>query len=112
METKNAEIESASITKNDHGYLGTWLQLNCGKYGQSFGGWALCRPESHNPSKTKGVIEQFIFRIMEIAGVTEWEDLKGKTIRIKIDHGEVCEIGHVIKEDWFNPTKNFKITKL
>jgi hypothetical protein len=48
---------------------------------------------------------------MEIAEVNEWSKLKGKTIRVKIVNGFIKEIGHIIKDDWFCPAKDFKNEK-
>lgn len=43
-------------------------------------------------------------------GVESWEELKGKTIRVrKTDEwGSIISIGHIIKDDWFNPKEELK----
>ncbi len=108
METKNAVIESATITSDDHGCLSAWLHLDYGGTGQGFGGYALYVPKSFKHHDMQSVAGHFIYRAMEIAGVTKWDDLKGKTIRVKAEHGGVKEIGHIVKDDWFNPSEDFK----
>ena len=107
METRNAIIESASLTSDDHGCLSAWLSLDYGGMCQGFGEYALYLPKSFSHHEVKSVAGHFIWRVMEVAGVTRWEDLKGKTIRVKCDHCEVRAIGHIVKEDWFCPRDDF-----
>jgi hypothetical protein len=107
-EVKNAIITNASITNDDHGLLSAWLYVDYGGAGQGFGGYALYLPVSFDHHSMQSVAGHFIFRCMEIAGVSKWEDLAGKTIRVKGGHGSIEEIGHIIKDDWFNPKEDFK----
>lgn len=107
-EVKNAVIESARITTGERGFLDCWLHLNYGDSGgQGFGGYILYIPKSWAHHKLESVAGHFIFRIMEIAEVTEWDSLKGKTLRVRGNHSGISAIGHITKNDWFCPKDDF-----
>jgi len=108
IETKNAIIKSETITSDEHGCLSAWVQLDYGGLCQGFGGYALYLPKSFDNHKLNSVAGHFVYRVLEIAGVTEWENLNGKTIRVKAGHFEIEAIGHIVKDDWFNPVSDFK----
>jgi len=110
-EIKNAVIESAVIDIADRGFLTVWVHLDYGGSGQGFGGYALYLPKSWTHHRLReGAAGHFLYRVMEIAGVGKWDQLKGKTVRVKIVNGLVSAIGHIVKNDWFDPGKDFKET--
>lgn len=108
LETKNAIIESAELTTSDHGLLSGWLTLDYGGSGQRFGGWSLYLPKGYRHHTLGSPAGHWIFRVMEIAGVEKWSQLKGKTIRVRAEHKGVQAIGHITKEDWFDPSADFQ----
>ncbi len=107
-EIKNAIIKSATITNDDHGVLSAWLMLDYGGAGQGFGGYSLYLPKSFTHHKMSSPAGHFIWRCMEVADVTAWEKLPGKTIRVRATRGGIEAIGHIVKDDWFCPDEDFK----
>ena len=108
-ETKNAIITDAIITNDDHGVLSSWIYLDYGGSGQGFGGYCLYQPNFRNESPN--IAGHFIWRVMEVIGVSKWSDLKGKTIRAVSTHDKVVKIGHIVKNIWFDPSQEFSDMK-
>jgi hypothetical protein len=109
MEIRNAIISRAVLTAEERGLLTAWVYLDYGGSGQGFGGYALYLPKEFlNHRISHGYAGHFIWRVMEIAGVSEWSQLTGKTIRVKSDYSKVHAIGHIVNEDWFDPSADFK----
>ena len=110
---KNAIIESVDLRNDDHGCLTVWIHLDYGDSShQGFGGYALYLPKSFIHHKTESLAGHFIFRLLEIADVNEWEKIKGKSIRVagegELFNFKIKGIGHIIKDDWFYPENDFK----
>ncbi|MFA5324147.1 MAG: hypothetical protein WC373_15850 [Smithella sp.] len=112
LKIKNAIIEDAHINISE-GFLSAGITLDYGDCGhQGFGGgYVLYVPKSWRHHKLESVAGHQIFRILEIAGVESWKDLKGKSIRVKSDWNHIEEIGHITKNDWYNPSKDFESIK-
>lgn len=106
-EIKNALIKSAQLSTADHGILSGWLHLDYGGSGQGFGGYVLSTPRLSGAN----YCGHFIWRCLEIAGVEEWSCLPGRTIRVRADYSKVHAIGHILKDDWFEPSKDFEKMK-
>lgn len=108
MEVKNAIIEDAILDIGDRGLLTGWIYLDYGGSSQGFGGMGLYLPKSFTHHKDPGNFAGcWIFRVLQIAGVDRWDKLKGRTIRAKCGHSQIHAIGHIVKDDWFNPSKEF-----
>lgn len=111
-EIVNAIVESASIDDGERGLLTAWLYLDYGGSVQGFGGYALYLPKDYKyHEKESNYAGHFIWRCMAVAGVSSWEAIKGKTIRVRRSKnfgGAVYAIGHIVKDDWFCPSEDFK----
>lgn len=111
MEIKNAKITSASIEIEDHGILTAWLHLEYGdSTAQGFGGYGFYASPKTWQKKDFPFFGRFVWRCLEIAEVGRWSDIVGKTVRVKADWGKVQAIGHITRNDWFDPSEQFKTT--
>lgn len=106
FELKNATIKSAKISIDNGFILTAYLDLDYGSNCQGFGGYVLAMNETATHYKDSMQFNSagiFIQRVMEIAGVESWDLLPGKNIRVYHNHSKVKSIGHIIKDEWFNP---------
>ncbi len=107
-EIKNAIITHAKIEYGDRGFLQVWLTLDYGGCSQGFGGYVLYLPKSFDHHSVESFAGHHIYRCMEIAGVDVWDRITGKSIRVSIKDGLIDGIGHIIKDDWYYPSIDFK----
>ena len=110
IEIKNAIIEDTILGYQDSGILTFQLQLSYGNSCQHFGGYALDRPIKDADGtfiRRQGVGwgMELIAEVLNVVGVEKWEDLKGKQIRVKVEHVKVHAIGNVLKDKWLNPSE-------
>lgn len=106
VEIKNAVIESARFD-TERG-LSAWLMLDYGGSGQGFGGYMLYLPKDWKyHGGQPNFCGHFIYRCLQIADVDDWSKLRGRTIRVKATFGGVQAIGHIVKDDWFDPKAEF-----
>lgn len=106
-EIKNAVITRAELSTDDHGLLTGWLYLDYGGCHQGFGGLGLYLPKTFKHHEIKSFAGHWIFRVLEVAGVTKWSELPGKTIRVKSTYSGVRAIGHIVTDNWFEPLNDF-----
>lgn len=105
MRERNAVITKVRIGDDDHGSLTMVVELDYGGTCQGFGTYSLYQPKF----KTVNYCGLFIWRCLQIAGVENVNDMKGKTIRVRQNDDRMVEaIGHIVKDDWFAPTKEFE----
>jgi hypothetical protein len=98
MQIQNAIITGVEI-EGERG-LSAWIHLDYGGACQSFGGYMLLGGD-------KNYCAQFIRRCLDVGGVNEWSKLVGKAVRVKRVAGIAQAIGHIVKEDWFEPRVDF-----
>lgn len=103
---KNAIITGAKFD-TERG-LSAWIYLDYGGSSQGFGGFLLYAPEGWKAHDAPNFAGHFIWRVLEVAGVNDWSNLAGKTVRAKCNRGHVQAIGHIVKDDWFDPAAEFK----
>lgn len=104
----NAVIAGVSLCDSEHGGLSSFVTLDYGIGGcQGFGGWML-----YMPNKSRDIGGMWVWRVMEIAGVSEWASVKGQPVRVHSDFNGVHGIGHIINDDWFVPALEIAQGKL
>lgn len=101
----NAEITCVSLNFKDHGVLTLDLALSGGGWGVVFGGYVLGHGYlgSENFKGSKAGLEA-IMRIMDVVGVDDLIEMKGKHVRVATKGlGHSVEIiGNFIKDEWFD----------
>lgn len=105
----NARIEKTMIGVEDHGIMTCYLYLRQEGAGQPFGGFALDGPYDHEKKERKpnAYCGLWIKRILEVVGVSKWEDLPGKYVRVAGEEwGRIDGIGNIIEDRWFYPKKD------
>lgn len=90
---RNAEITNVSLNFKDHGVLTLDLTLSDGGWGVVFGGYVLGHGYlgSENFKGSKAGLEA-IMRIMDVVGVDDLIEMKGKHVRVAMKG-----LGHSVK---------------
>lgn len=110
-EIQNAKITKVDLSMADHGCLTLELMIEGKGWGCCFGGYVLgygyVGAEEFEGSP-KGIIE--IMRIMDVVGVSRFNEMKGKYIRVEVEGwgGSVYKIGNIIEDKWFDYREFYK----
>lgn len=103
----NAIISSTTLTIQRGFILDSWVHCDYGVCGQGFGGFALYLSKTATHHQMLTVAGHWIYRVMEVAGVEDWDRLRGRAIRVRVTDDRIEAIGHIIKDDWFFPAVDF-----
>ena len=115
MRIENAKITNVSLTMEDHGCLTFWLTLEGDGWGCGVGGYCIGKGYLGAKEFTaeRGGGLEAMMRIMDVVGVSTWEDLKGKYLRVQFPGDgwgdRVSTIGNLVKDKWFNIADFFAI---
>lgn len=104
---ENAQITDVSLEINDHCRLTFSITLKGSGWGASFGGYNLAFFNGTSFEGSEKGLEA-LARIMYVVGVSKWEDIKGRYVRVKQENRLVVGIGNIIRGKWFEPREFFK----
>lgn len=94
---KNAIIKRTFLGFEGHGIFTFTLHLDYGGSGQGAG--LICLGDTNVLDEHHGSIS-LIKRILTVVGVSSWEDLVGKHVRVKASMNEVEAIGNILEDKW------------
>lgn len=107
MQIKNAIITKTGLGFEGHGFMTCWLELNCGGFFKTFGGYRLDmwqKEQGRSVGTAYGL--EFIMGILRALDVESWEKLVGEKIRVQLVdyHCKIQAIGHFFEDQWFDPS--------
>lgn len=75
---------------------------------QGFGGYALDIYDESKKSRVGTAYGmEWIISLMKVLDVKKFEDIKDQYIRIDSSHRKIYRIGHIVKDQWFDPEKMY-----
>mgnify|MGYP004673123559 FL=1 len=111
---KNARIMSTMLGREDHGIMTFMIHINADNFSCGVGGFCL---DEYNRDIKKRIFRaesmEAISKILDVVGVTKWEDLPGQYIRFE-DNGwgsTITKIGNIIEDKWFDMREFFEKKK-
>lgn len=107
---ENAKITEVDLSMEDHGCLTLYMVLEGGCWGCCYGGYCLGKGDvgaSEFEGSKKGL--EYIMHIMNTVGVSKFQDLKGKYLRVATKGwgSNIKIIGNIMKDEWFDPEEFF-----
>lgn len=104
---ENAKITDVSLEIGDHCCLTFSIALKGLGWGASFGGYNLTFFNGTSFEGSEKGLEA-LTRIIDVVGVSKWEDIKGHYVRVKQEDRLVVGIGNIIEDKWFESREFFK----
>ena len=105
---ENAVIENVSLFRTEYGSLMSDITVDYGDGShQRFGGYTLhCQNTDILPQgmARTGI---WISRLLEVLEVKSWSELVGTPVRVRRCDSCISAIGHFLKDQWFDPEKEF-----
>lgn len=104
---ENALIKAAYLEVEDHGCLTCRIELEGNGWQCSFGGFNLC---GNTNTEGKDYTGFYIRRLIEVFfdGYGRFSSLPGIYCRVKLEDRQVVAIGHILKDNWFEPRVELK----
>ena len=103
---ENAKITKASLSMEDHGIFTIRITVEGDHWFQTMGNFQNgvgCLGATKWKGNGSAIVA--MMKIMDVVGVSKWEDLDGKLIRVRPrnkQYGTLDEIGNIIEDKWFN----------
>lgn len=107
---ENATIKNPNLSMADHGVLTLSLVLEGNGWGCVYGGYVLgIGYVDADKFEGSAIGMEYIMRIMDVVGVSQFNDMNGKHIRVATKGwGESIKIiGNIIKDKWFDAESFF-----
>lgn len=105
---RNAKITATKLGREDHGIFTFELFVEIGDTQGccAIGGYSLdwTSPSDHKTRIYNQYGLELLSKVMDVVGVKNWEDLKGKYIRV-LDEGwgkTITTIGNLMNDKWLN----------
>ena len=108
---ENVIIEGVMLGFEDHNIMTCMVYVKGDDRNQGFGGYFLDRYDTQLKRRVgRAYGMEWLMRLMNAVGVRSFNELKGMYVRIEADYYKIYRIGHIVKDQWFDPDdlKDFK----